>query len=34
MVPQFRYSLFKAIDDAPENIKTYKDRNVDDNLLR
>lgn len=34
MVPQFRYSLLKAVDEAPEDIKTYKDRQVDDNLLR
>jgi len=34
MVPQFRYSLFKAVDDAPEDLKTHKERQVDDNLLR
>ena len=26
MVPQFRYSLLKAIDNSPEDIKTYKER--------
>ena len=34
MVPSFRYQLLKAVDTSPEDIKTYKDRKVDDSLLR
>ena len=34
MVPRFRYNLLKAIDTKPEDIKEYKDRMIDDNLLR
>ena len=34
MVPQFRYQLFKAIDKTPEDIKEYKERQIDDNMLR
>lgn len=34
MVPQFRYSLMKAEDDSPEDIKEYKGLKLDDNLLR
>lgn len=34
MVPQFRYQLFKAIDNTPENIGEFKDEKFDDNLLK
>ena len=34
MVPQFRYSLFKAVDNTPEDIKDYKEMKIDDNMLR
>ena len=34
MVPQFRYQLLQAVDASPEDIKTYKERKVDDSLLR
>ena len=33
MVPQFRYQLLKAVDPSPEDVKKYKDRDVDDRLL-
>jgi ubiquitin carboxyl-terminal hydrolase 34 len=34
MVPQFRYQLLKAIDRQPENLATYKEDIIDDNLLK
>jgi ubiquitin C-terminal hydrolase len=34
MVPQFRYQLLKAIDKSPENLVSYKDDMIDDNLLK
>ena len=34
MVPTFRYQLLRAVDASPEDIKTYKERQVDDSLLR
>ena len=34
MVPTFRYQLLRAVDESPEDIKTYKERKVDDSLLR
>ena len=34
MVPQFRYRLLKAIDESPPDMKEYKDRQIDDNVLR
>ena len=34
MVPQFRYSLFKAINTNPPDMKEHKEQMVDDNLLR
>lgn len=34
MVPQFRYQLFKAVDTTPPKIEDYKDRKIDDNMLR
>ena len=33
-MPQFRYQLLKAEDDAPENLQEYKGDMIDDNLLR
>ena len=33
MVPQFRYRLMRAVDQEKEDIKTYKDRQVDDRFL-
>ena len=34
MVPQFRYSLFKAVDETPPQVEEYKERKIDDNVLR
>lgn len=34
MVPQFRYQLLKAEDSSAPDIKEYKGRKVDDNLLK
>ena len=34
MVPQFRYSLLKAVDTTPENLVEYKEIMRDDNDLR
>ena len=34
MVPQFRYSLFKAVDETPEKMTEYKEMMIDDNMLR
>jgi hypothetical protein len=34
MVPQFRYQLFKAVDKNPENIVEYRERKIDDNMLK
>ena len=34
MVPQFRYSLFKAVDTAPPDIQEYRGKKIDDNMLR
>ena len=34
MVPAFRFNLLKAIDKTPENIQEYKERQIDDNMLR
>ena len=34
MVPAFRYSLLKIIDDSPENNTEYKERMIDDNMMR
>jgi len=33
MVPQFRYQLLKAVDPDAQDVKTYRDREVDDRLL-
>ena len=30
MVPQFRYSLFKAVDNTPSNMQKYTGRTIDD----
>ena len=34
MVPAFRFGLLKAEDDTPENMVEYKERMVDDNMLK
>ena len=34
MVPQFRYSLLKAVDNTPPDMQEYKGRTIDDNMLR
>jgi len=33
-VPAFRYGLLKVVDDSPERIEEYKERKIDDNMLR
>ena len=34
MIPAFRYSLLKVIDETPTKMVEYKDRMIDDNMLR
>ena len=33
-VPAFRYGLLKVLDESEPDMKEYKDRMVDDNMLR
>lgn len=34
MIPAFRYSLLKVEDETEPNMQEYKDRMIDDNMLR
>ena len=34
MIPQLRYSIFKAVDNTPPDVKEYNGRTIDDNMLR
>ena len=34
MIPAFRYSLLKVVDETPENMVEHRDRNFDDNMFR
>ena len=34
MIPAFRYSLLKVLDETVPKMEEYKDRMIDDNMLR
>lgn len=34
MIPAFRYSLLKVLDNSPEKLEEWKERQIDDNMLR
>ena len=34
MIPAFRYSLLKVLEETPPKMVEYKDRMIDDNMLR
>ena len=33
MIPAFRYNMLCVDDGLPENLKTYKDEQIDDNMV-